>query len=782
MKTFHLSTLALSIYIALNSVPASAILERVGPVSTVNGYPAWYQDASGLSLEFCSPLNQAELNGGYCLLLPPTPATAPETFPGNFFNEHFYSAATAVMVHQGGAATKLIMALEGGFGSGTVLPGDQAVFARIRVSLNPAPATGTYRFIHPYGEDLVEGVAGNRIFFTNDVGLACGGDFSCAMKGRFGPFLLPSVFPGGPEEPAIAGPVPGKLYVADPIRVGPITGSPLPDFLGSDGLMHNHNVYRIEGPVGSGLGGPGIDFIETSDFSVMGRLFTGQMPGRVTTDRASYARTAAEQKVDVFATAFPTASSRLPTGVRPAGVAPVVSFYDTACLPTVDAAGNVVGVTAPLGTPLETLMNAQNNLRWGQIFPAVGTPLPDSVCVKDNSAVDVLGNSIPAYHQLPVNDEVTISQAAYDAATSTLTVNAASSDQVVAPTLSLAGYGNLVNGTLTMAGITAPPAKVEVFSSARGSNFGNVTTSGAPVIVSVVTAGNDSAATLEDTAVAIPVILGDTLNSAQIDPAITPVTLAIVGNPTKGIAAVNNVTGNIAYSPNLNANGADSLTYTLTANGVTSNIATVSISITPVNDAPIANADTAGGAINTPIVINVLANDTDVDGNVLSIAAGSLTAPVGPAGTTSSVAANANGTVTFTGNGVGVYRFNYNAFDGLAGSVLPAQATVTLSTAETVNANPVEYVASKNRWKVGGSTSIATAHQMTLTFTGVVGGLPCNASGRVIGTTNSVGTTFTFDVPTTAGSPLDPRSTNCNAVRVDSVLGGVDPTTPIGIK
>ena len=38
-------------------------LERVGPTSTVNGYPTWYQDTTGVTLEFCSPLNTAERVG-----------------------------------------------------------------------------------------------------------------------------------------------------------------------------------------------------------------------------------------------------------------------------------------------------------------------------------------------------------------------------------------------------------------------------------------------------------------------------------------------------------------------------------------------------------------------------------------------------------------------------------------------------------------------------------------------------------------------------------------------
>ena len=47
------------------AVPAAfAQLERVGPVDLKHGYPAWYQDKTGIALEFCTPVNQAELNNG----------------------------------------------------------------------------------------------------------------------------------------------------------------------------------------------------------------------------------------------------------------------------------------------------------------------------------------------------------------------------------------------------------------------------------------------------------------------------------------------------------------------------------------------------------------------------------------------------------------------------------------------------------------------------------------------------------------------------------------------
>ncbi|MBI4537041.1 MAG: hypothetical protein HY712_03685, partial [candidate division NC10 bacterium] len=53
------------------SLPAShAALQRVGPIDPANGYPLWYQDTTGLTLDNCMILNQAEADGGWCLLLP----------------------------------------------------------------------------------------------------------------------------------------------------------------------------------------------------------------------------------------------------------------------------------------------------------------------------------------------------------------------------------------------------------------------------------------------------------------------------------------------------------------------------------------------------------------------------------------------------------------------------------------------------------------------------------------------------------------------------------------
>ncbi|MFL5424003.1 MAG: hypothetical protein ACJ783_03145, partial [Myxococcales bacterium] len=109
--------------------PARAELERVGPVNNdprVGGFPAWYQDKTGVAVEFCDPLNAAELDGGWCLLVTGD-AILPEHFPDNFFDEHFYYAGEASLTPANGGRALLVTALESAFNAG-VAPGEQIMF------------------------------------------------------------------------------------------------------------------------------------------------------------------------------------------------------------------------------------------------------------------------------------------------------------------------------------------------------------------------------------------------------------------------------------------------------------------------------------------------------------------------------------------------------------------------------------------------------------------------------------------------------------------------------
>ena len=618
MKVYKLTTIAFSMAAALLAPAAHAVLERTGPIDTANGFPRWYMDTTGLNFELCLPLNAEELRLGHCLLLPGDAPATPEVFPGLFADEHFWWQAGAEMTTAAGGRARLVLGLEAAF-SADVAPGNQIAFSRIRVLLRPVPVTGTYRFIHPYGIETAFGTAGDRIFFTDDVGIGAPGDFTGATKGRLGPFLLPSQTPGAAEIAPVSGPVSGKLYIADPARIGPVTGSPLPDFLGSDGRMHNHNTFRIEGPPGSNLGGSGVDFIETTGFSLVGRIHTGQVPSLVVPERATYARNGGDQKVDVFATAYRTAASRLPGSPRPAGFAPVTSFFNAPCGTTLDAAGQLLGYTAPASNAVESPMSAQRNSRWGQSRIASNVALPDSVCLKDNSGVNINGQPTPAYHPIPLNDTVKVTDVLFDPANSTLTVKATSSDQVAPPTLTVADFNIPLNfGVANISGVTAPPAKLRVLSS-----------------------------------------IGGVGESSDVP---------------------------------------------------TGNAGTALITQAPVSNLP-----------PPPVV---------------------TPPPVTPPPST------------------------------------PPPPVVS-NPAEIVAVTGADYVVSQNRWKVDGTTSVATAHNLTLKLTGGPSGAACN--NQVIGTTTSTGNAYAFDIRNVPGVPSG-NATTCRAVRVESALGNVSPNATFRLK
>ncbi len=102
------------------------------------------------------------------------------------------------------------------------------------------------------------------------------------------------------------------------------------------------------------------------------------------------------------------------------------------------------------------------------------------------------------------------------------------------------------------------------------------------------------------------------------DPDGNALTYALTTNGTLGTAVVSK-TGAFTYTPNKNAFGTDSFKFKVNDGALDSTIATVTINITPVNDAPLAKDDKAQTEANQPVSIDVLANDTDVDGDSLNI-------------------------------------------------------------------------------------------------------------------------------------------------------------------
>ncbi len=76
-----------------------------------------------------------------------------------------------------------------------------------------------------------------------------------------------------------------------------------------------------------------------------------------------------------------------------------------------------------------------------------------------------------------------------------------------------------------------------------------------------------------------------------------------------------NADGTITYTPAANYTGADSFSYTIGDGQGGSATATVSVTVSAVNDAPVAVNDAATTAEETAVSIAVLANDTDADGD-----------------------------------------------------------------------------------------------------------------------------------------------------------------------
>ena len=162
---------------------------------------------------------------------------------------------------------------------------------------------------------------------------------------------------------------------------------------------------------------------------------------------------------------------------------------------------------------------------------------------------------------------------------------------------------------------------------------------------------------------------------------------------TGTLAQVNAAIAGLKYQGVANYNGPDLLTVQVTddgkdngvlaANGALSaTVKTVAITVTPVNDPPVALNDTVAATEDTPVTIPasvLLANDTDIDGDPLSIL--SVQSPVN--GTVTLVGGNP--VFTPTANYFGPASFTYTISDGKGGT---STATVNLTIAP-VNDAPV---------------------------------------------------------------------------------------------
>jgi hypothetical protein len=168
-----------------------------------------------------------------------------------------------------------------------------------------------------------------------------------------------------------------------------------------------------------------------------------------------------------------------------------------------------------------------------------------------------------------------------------------------------------------------------------------------------------------------PVAVGDSLStpeetSGQVD--VLPNDTDVEGDSPTVTGSTNGAHGTVScdaggtciYTPALNYVGADTFTYTISDGNGGTDTGSVSVTVTQVNDAPVADDDALTTDVDTPGNVNVLLGDTDVDGDTLSV------------GTTSdpdhgAVSCNAtSGVCTYTPDPgyLGADSFTYEVTDG----------------------------------------------------------------------------------------------------------------------
>src|ERR1043166_9665528 len=169
------------------------------------------------------------------------------------------------------------------------------------------------------------------------------------------------------------------------------------------------------------------------------------------------------------------------------------------------------------------------------------------------------------------------------------------------------------------------------------------------------------------------------------DPDGNPLTISSprpVSAPTHGTLTLN-ANGSFTYTPNPNFNGTDSFTYKATDGFNDSGLATVTLTVQPVNDPPVAVDDSYGVNKNTILSVpapGVLCNDTDVDGDTLTAILFKL-----PSHGTLSLSSNGSVVYTPVSNYFGSDSFTYRASDGQA-QTSPATVSITV---HQVNSAPV---------------------------------------------------------------------------------------------
>jgi large repetitive protein len=242
---------------------------------------------------------------------------------------------------------------------------------------------------------------------------------------------------------------------------------------------------------------------------------------------------------------------------------------------------------------------------------------------------------------------------------------------------------------LTVTGASAPNGTVTVNPDGTLSYTPNPNFNGPDTITYTVTDpdGNTDTATVTVDVTPVndpPVAVDDPLNTVQpgetviisvlgndSDPDSDPLTVTAASAPNGTVTI--NPDGTLTYTPNAGYTGPDEISYTITDGNGGFDSAVVPVTVADTQS-PVAGDDTATTPEDTPVVIDVLGNDTDPQGQPLTVTGASA-----PNGT---VTVNPDGTLSYTPNP------NFNGPDTITYTVTDPDGNTDTATV-TVDVTPV---------------------------------------------------------------------------------------------
>jgi len=347
-------------------------------------------------------------------------------------------------------------------------------------------------------------------------------------------------------------------------------------------------------------------------------------------------------------------------------------------------------------------------------------------------------------------------------------------------TLSVTAVGNATNGTVALVGgelVFTPAADFSGTGTFEYTASDGTATATATVTVTVGGANDapvavdDAVTTAEDVAAVVTVA---SLVANDTDAENQTLAITAVANATNGTVALAGT--DVTFTPAANFNGAATFEYTV-SDGAATDTGTVTVTVTPVNDAPVAVDDAVTTAEDTALVFaaaDLALNDLDVDGDALAV-----TAVANPSG---GMVALAGGQITFfpAANFSGAASFEYTVSDGTLTDTGSVTVTVTAVNDAPVAVDDAEIAESGIARAIPAAQLLANDTDIdsaTLTISSV--GNPTNGMVFLAGTTvtfiSAGGFTgaATFEYTVSDGTATDTGLVNVTVIAPNTCGDGV---------